>query len=298
MAEVPLIGPAIQKIVVGGVEYGHHTLTCFFCPPCRYSSSLLIGLVVVHIYLFRKHGIHVKEPRLKKDSYLARSDLKRCNCLSCSIKGFRRCTDHLFPGCPPWSACGSCKMNSVARPEWYFLFLFQLLKYVPAFWGESVIIPAFFVLDLFLQPSLGQVVQANKSTLGFGDLIGRFCCLLTLLAFSEDRSTSPRCCDRGSQLAGRSCACNSGRSRPPAGVVTLLREDRENRGRVLFAAHCVSCHRYNGHDGRGYPDGRETAVPELAGFASVEWVTRLCHTHEHYVSEEYFGGTAFKDGTT
>ena len=30
MAEVPLFGPALQKIVVGGSEYGHHTLTRFF----------------------------------------------------------------------------------------------------------------------------------------------------------------------------------------------------------------------------------------------------------------------------
>ena len=113
---------------------------------------------------------------------------------------------------------------------------------------------------------------------------------LTLLAFSEDRSNSPRCCDRGSQLAGRSCACNRGRSRDSsAGAVTLLREDRENRGRVLFAAHCASCHRYNGHS-RGYPVDDKQSAPELAGFASVEWVTRLL-THEHYVSEEYFGGT-------
>ena len=40
---------------------------------------------------------------------------------------------------------------------------------------------------------------------------------------------------------------------PPAGAVTLLRKDHENRGRNLFAANCASCHRYNGHDGRGYP---------------------------------------------
>ena len=54
-----------------------------------------------------------------------------------------------------------------ARPEWYFLFLFQLLKYVPAFWG-AVIIPAFLALWIFLQPFIGAVVRATKSILGFG----------------------------------------------------------------------------------------------------------------------------------
>lgn len=40
----------------------------------------------------------------------------------------------------------------------------------------------------------------------------------------------------------------------------------------------------------------EQSAPELAGFASVEWITKLL-THKHYISAEYFGGTAFKDGT-
>jgi len=34
----------------------------------------------------------------------------------------------------------------------------------------------------------------------------------------------------------------------------------------------------------------------LAVFASVQWISKLLN-HEHYVSEEYFGGTSFKDGT-
>ena len=83
---------------------------------------------------------------------------------------------------------------------------------------------------------------------------------------------------------------------PPSGAVTLLREDRENRGRRIFAAQCSSCHRYNGHDGRGYLVEDEQSAPELAGFASINWTTKLLN-YDHYVSSEYFGGTAFKDGT-
>jgi ubiquinol-cytochrome c reductase cytochrome b subunit len=76
----------------------------------------------------------------------------------------------------------------------------------------------------------------------------------------------------------------------------LLRQDHENRGRRIFAAHCSSCHRYNGHDGRGYSVEEDPSAPEMAGFASKEWLTKLLN-YEHYTSLEYFGGTAFKDGT-
>ena len=41
-----------------------------------------------------------------------------------------------------------------ARPEWYFLFLFQLLKYVPAFWG-AVIIPLVLDFLFFFNHLLG-----------------------------------------------------------------------------------------------------------------------------------------------
>ena len=40
----------------------------------------------------------------------------------------------------------------------------------------------------------------------------------------------------------------------------------------------------------------EPSAPELAGFASNSWLTKLLD-YEHYISSEYFGGTAFKDGT-
>ena len=78
--------------------------------------------------------------------------------------------------------------------------------------------------------------------------------------------------------------------------MTLLRQDRENRGRRIFAAQCSSCHRYNGHDGRGYLVEDAQSAPELAGFASVDWTTKLLN-YDHYISSEYFGGTAFKEGT-
>ena len=49
----------LQKIVVGGVEYGHQTITRFFALHAGILPASLIGLVVVHIYLFRMQGIHV-----------------------------------------------------------------------------------------------------------------------------------------------------------------------------------------------------------------------------------------------
>jgi len=296
MAEVPLIGPALQKIVVGGVEYGHHTLTRFFALHAGVLPAMLIGLVVVHIYLFRKHGIHVKEPRPKKDSYFwpdqILKDAIACLAVLLAVVGLT-IYFHGAPLGPPADPANEFP----ARPEWYFLFLFQLLKYVPAFWG-AVIIPVFLVLWIFLQPFIGSSRPGHQLNIGFWWTLIAGSVALTLLAFAEDRANlrHSAALDEADWQADRVLSIIEDQGIPPAGAVTLLRQDPDNRGRNLFAAHCASCHRYNGHDGRGFPVDDVQSAPELAGFASVEWISKLL-THEHYISEEYFGGTAFKDAT-
>jgi len=296
MAEVPWIGPAIQKIVVGGVEYGHHTLTRFFALHAGVLPAMLVGLVVIHIYLFRKHGIHVKEPRPKRDSYFwpdqILKDAIACLAILLAVVGLTL----YFRGAPLGPPADPAN-EFPARPEWYFLFLFQLLKYVPAFWG-AVIIPAFLVLWIFAQPFIGATRPGHQLNIGFWWTLIAGSIALTLLAFAEDRANlrHTAAIEEAGWQADRVLSIVEDQGIPPAGAVTLLRKDPENRGRNLFAAHCASCHRYNGHDGRGYPVTDEQSAPELAGFASVEWITKLL-THKHYISAEYFGGTAFKDGT-
>ena len=296
MAEVPFIGPAIQKIVVGGVEYGHHTLTRFFALHAGVLPAMLIGLVVVHIYLFRKHGIHVKEPRPKKDSYFWPDQILKDAIACLAVFAAVVFLTVYFRGAPLGPPADPAN-EFPARPEWYFLFLFQLLKYVPAFWG-AVIIPAFLVVWIFLQPFIGANRIGHQVNIGFWWTLLAGSLAMTFLAFSEDgenvRHTAA--INESKWQADRILSIVQDEGIPPSGAVTLLRKDFQNRGRNLFAAHCSSCHRYNGHDGRGYPVDEAQSAPELAGFASVSWITKLL-THEHYISEEYFGGTAFKDGT-
>jgi ubiquinol-cytochrome c reductase cytochrome b subunit len=184
-----------------------------------------------------------------------------------------------------------------ARPEWYFLFLFQLLKYVPAFWG-AVIIPAFLALWIFLQPFIGKSKGGHQFNVGFWWALIAGSVALTGMAVSEDRANLKHgaAIEEADWQAERVIEIADTQGIPPAGAVTLLRKDSQNQGRRLFAAHCSSCHRYNGHDGRGFPVDEPQSAADLAGFASVEWITDLLN-YDHYVSAKYFGGTKFKDGT-
>ena len=296
IAEVPLIGPILQKIVVGGVEYGHQTITRFFALHAGILPAALIGLVVAHIYLFRKHGIHVKEPLPKKDSYFWPDQILKDGVACLAVMLAVIILTLYFKGAPLGPPADPSN-EFPARPEWYFLFLFQLLKYVPAFWG-AVIIPLVLGLLIFIQPFLGASRKGHQFNIGFWWCLLAGAAGLTFLAFSEDRSNSNHgaAVKEAEWQANRVVQIAQEEGIPPAGAVTLLRKDHENRGRRIFAAHCASCHRYNGHDGRGYSVEEDPSAPELAGFASQEWLTKLLN-YEHYTSLEYFGGTAFKEGT-
>src|SRR3954453_8275990 len=68
MAITPFIGPELQRVVLGGTEYGHHTLTRFFPLPAGVLPGLVIALIGVHVYLFRRHGLTPKQPLRKPDA--------------------------------------------------------------------------------------------------------------------------------------------------------------------------------------------------------------------------------------
>src|SRR5881397_41223 len=53
----PVLGPALQRIIVGGADYGHHTLTRFFALHAGIIPGMIIALLTGHIYLFRRHGL-------------------------------------------------------------------------------------------------------------------------------------------------------------------------------------------------------------------------------------------------
>jgi len=296
MAEVPLIGPALQKIVVGGSEYGHHTLTRFFALHAGVLPASLVALVVAHIYLFRKHGIHVKEPRPKRDSYFWPDQVLK-DAIACLAVLLAVVALTIYFRGAPLGPPADPSNEFPARPEWYFLFLFQLLKYVPAFWG-AVIIPAFLGLWMFLTPFIGKSKGGHQFNVGFWWVLIAGSAALTGMAISEDQANLKHgaAIEEANWQAERVIKIADSEGIPPSGAVTLLRKDPQNQGRRLFAAHCASCHRYNGHDGRGFPVDEPQSAADLAGFASVEWITELLD-YDHYVSEKYFGGTKFKDGT-
>jgi menaquinol-cytochrome c reductase cytochrome b/c subunit len=117
----------------------------------------------------------------------------------------------------------------VPRPEWYFMFLFQMLKYFPGEleWVGTAILPGLAVLALFLLPFLDRSPHRywKKRKLGVSimSVIVIGMAGLTVVAFAE---TPPMEGDHG-----------------PGSIA-----DQVIAGQDLYAVYCVECH---GADGEG-----------------------------------------------
>ena len=200
-----------------------------------------------------------------------------------------------------------------ARPEWYFLFLFQLLKYFdgPSFLIGAVVIPNGVALVLFLLPLLGYGRMRK-----FGHFLGIVVvvslliavAMLTVLALADDSPEPyPFGLGGGTEKAkelhkkfekaaveAKRAVQLAAEGIPEEGGRHLLRGDPLTKGPKLFETNCAVCHKY-GPD-NGHPDGFKGLInpevkyraPDLAGFGSEKWIRGLL---DNPGDDKYFGLT-------
>ncbi len=299
-AITPVIGPAVQKLVVGGTEYGHHTLTRFFALHAGLIPGLIVVFIVGHIYLFRRHGLTPKEPKKKPDAPFWPDQVFRDAVACLAVLAVVLFFILRYHGAELGAPADPSEQFSAARPEWYFLFLFQLLKYFPG--GTEIIgamvIPGLLMLVLAAMPFVGRWKLGHRFNVSFLWAMLGGVGLLTWLAVHEDGqrpeyraavAAAERDAERVVALA------NSPSGIPTTGAVTLLRHDALTQGPKIYGQICASCHRFDGHDGSGGRPKDPISASDLKGFASREWLTGLLDP-TRVDGPHYFGGTKFKAG--
>ncbi len=299
-AITPFVGPEVQKLVVGGVDYGHHTLTRFFALHAGLIPGAIILFIVGHIYLFRRHGLTPKEPRRKPDAAFWPDQVLRDAVACLAVMLVVLFLIFRYNGAELGAPADPSEQFSAARPEWYFLFLFELLKYFPGgteVWG-AIVIPGLLMAVLAAMPFIGNWRLGHRFNIGFLWAMLFGIGVLTWLAVKEDRAnpdyaravaTAKRDAERVVELA------QSPEGIPVEGAVTLLRKDPFTQGPKLFAKNCASCHRFDGHDGLGGQPKDPISAADLKGFASREWLSGLLDP-ARIDTPHYYGGTKFKDG--
>lgn len=317
MGVIPVVGLPLQKLVVGGPSYGHHTLTRFFALHAGVLPALLVGFLALHIAVFRRHGIHAKQPLASTDATFwpdqVLKDAVACLAVLCvvlllvvqpALWGARGENPGAFLGADLSAPADPASAYSAARPEWYFLFLFQFLKF---FHGEqaefvgAVVIPGAAMGFMFLMPFIGHWNLGHRFNVGALGAMMLGVAGLTGMALQEDyRDPDHRnAVAEAHEQSARALELARGPAGiAPEGAVALLRRDPLTQGPKLFAQHCASCHTHQPqhldlaetNSGAG-PQG----APNLAGFASRSWLSGLLDPN-HVAGPHYFGRTAHAEG--
>ncbi len=283
-------GEPLRILLQGGHEYGNLTITRFFALHVFVLPGLLLLLLVAHIGLFRRHG--VTPPAHLSESELARADRFIPHQIFYDVLAMavtagilvawtiRSHGAELFAPAQPAS-------NFPARPEWYFLFLFQLLKYFegPLVLVGTVVIPgaatAFLVALPFLDRAQSRRPKERMPVLaGMGALLAGVVAL-GVAAKVEDAG------DEAFQKALAEARAEAERARAlaaggvlPEGGEAVFRNDPQYEARRIYAERCAGCH------GR-FMEGGDDA-PALVDFGSRAWLARLVRNPR---APEFFGKT-------
>jgi ubiquinol-cytochrome c reductase cytochrome b subunit len=299
LASIPIVGQGLQRIVVGGPDYGHQTLTRFFALHAGVLPALLVLLIVGHIYLFRRHGITAKLPKRSRDAHFWPDQVLKDAVACLAVISAVLLMVWWKHGAELTSPANPAENYAAARPDWYFMSLFQLLKFQDSFpgrdliWG-SVIIPGVIFLMLMIMPlwarwRIGHWFNIAFLWVGLG-VFG----VLTAMAYHHDYHSVEyhAAVKQAERDASRTKVLATLHGIPPIGALELLAEDPLTQGPKLFAAKCSSCHSYDGHDGLGLPLKDKQTAAELKGWGSREWL-RAFMDPKQLPTDRWWGGTAF-----
>ena len=177
---VPIVGRPILRFLRGGDDVTGATLTRFFGFHVAVLPATATVLIAIHVLLVQLHGMSVPpglaEQSVKKMKFVPNFLLRDLIGWILAI-GVLAALAALFPWELGEKADAFAPAPAGIKPEWYFLFMFQTLKYLPPkiwrFDGEVIGIMAFnFVaLLLFIVPFVDRSPQNKRRRLVF-NLIG------------------------------------------------------------------------------------------------------------------------------
>jgi ubiquinol-cytochrome c reductase cytochrome b subunit len=293
-SEVPLAGGFLKLLLRGGSEMGTLTLSRFFTLHVFLIPAAIFGAVAAHLFLFRKAGA-AGPPR-------PAAELRRMP--AATFFPSQVFKDFVFGiglivmlGALAWRrpvslgpVANPADATYLPRPEWYYLPVFQFIKY---FQGAAallgiVVIPSVVFLALFALPFLDRSPERRplRRPVALGSLLLVFGALVLLGVQSEvqdRRDPAVRAKLAAQEEAERTFATapfvpeeNLG-SGPGGGVAAASQPSALSpdaaKGALLFESEgCSGCHGPQGHGGGGL-----FALAHLGHRFSPEQLTALLH---------------------
>ena len=132
-SEIPLVGESLKRMLRGGTDMGTLTISRFFVAHIFLIPACIFALLASHILLFRKAGAagpvseDPYDPKQKPELFYPRQVLMDLSLTALLIIGLGAlCFFMPIQLGPPANPADA---QYVPRPEWYYLPIFQWLKY-------------------------------------------------------------------------------------------------------------------------------------------------------------------------
>jgi len=134
---IPVIGVWVTKLLRGGEDVTGDTLTRFFGFHVSILPVFLLAFLAIHVYLIQKQGMSIPLVAEKKDEKMKElpfwpNFVYREMVVWLVLTGILFSVAVFFPPSLDKAADLMAPAPEGIRPEWYFLFLFQMLKIFPA----------------------------------------------------------------------------------------------------------------------------------------------------------------------
>ncbi len=153
-ASIPLAGPYLSRLLGSTGDIGVVTFARFYSMHVLLLPPATALLIAIHVYLVRRHGVAPApgdELLPKKKFYPTQVAIDTAAVFAAFVVLFLMA---VLVRVPLESVANPNDTAYLPRPEWYFLFLFQLLKFFngPLEVIGTVILPSLAILALILTP--------------------------------------------------------------------------------------------------------------------------------------------------
>ena len=265
LGETPIVGDYLRRVVQGGGDYGNLTLTHFYALHTMLLPALTALVVVLHVRWARRDVAWWPEDAWR-------------DAIACAAVAAIAYALVLRSHGAPLEAPADPASAYDARPEWYFLPLFELLKFLP---GKIEVIGA-LGLPVVIGVLLAALPRAPRGpALAMLAALGAAAGGLMLRASLDDAHNPAYQRGRARAEADAKRALALARDGvPPAGGIAVYENDPALRARKIFDARCAGCHALEG--------AGEEKAPLLTGWMSRAWLTDFLKQPD---APKYFGHT-------
>lgn len=164
-SEAPWVGEGLKRMMRGGTDMGTLTISRFFVAHVFFIPACIFALVATHIFLFRKAGAagpfteNPHKPEQKSQLFYPRQVLMDLSLTALLIVGLGLLA--FFAPMQLGPPANPADAQYIPRPEWYYVPIFQWLKY----WHGSasvigvLVIPAVLALTVIALPFFDRGIE-------------------------------------------------------------------------------------------------------------------------------------------